>query len=361
MRRINIVLFSSGESERNGMLDDVINGLTKKGYNTFCWRDLFGNANNTDNVALLPTLIKKIPTFDFAVLIGEGHDTSVLVRNKEEFTYKTMRDNVLFEIGLCSMALGLSKVILLSESDVRLPDDLVGLNGKLAIKHIIWNDKSITEIDKHIKNNLGHFKLDKKVFDDIDLYINDNKLVTSPVVIGAAASTAVGYATNFIIRLLESVEDGFTCEGNFIDPDLENIFMHIIVPLESETYNIKEQGLKEGIIKKARHREISFKFKKVDNNIHIYDYPSSIVTSYDTAKMILDIEADEKYDMKAKERFYQKELDLFEATLRNILNEKFVKDIIYDNYKEESDDIKNKKINNIMYIINNNLTIDRRD
>ena len=99
MRKINIVIFSSGVSEKTGTLDTIINGLQEREYNCFCWRDLFKGANNKNNIALLPTLIKKIPTFDFAVLICEGHDTTVMFRDNEYISVPSMRDNVLFEIG----------------------------------------------------------------------------------------------------------------------------------------------------------------------------------------------------------------------------------------------------------------------
>ena len=80
MRKINVVLFSSGYSEQNGILNKVISGLERKGYNVFCWRNLFQNAHKIDQIALLPILIKKIPTFDFAIIIGEGHDKTEMLR-----------------------------------------------------------------------------------------------------------------------------------------------------------------------------------------------------------------------------------------------------------------------------------------
>ena len=127
MRRQNIILFSSGVSERNGILQYAKDMLTKQGYSCSYWRDLFRGANDSENIALLPMLIKKIPTFDFAILICEGHDETDMIRNGVVEHARTMRDNVLFEIGLCSMALGLNRVLLLTDGSVRLPEDLQGV------------------------------------------------------------------------------------------------------------------------------------------------------------------------------------------------------------------------------------------
>ena len=132
MRKTNIVIFSSGISEKNGTLNKVIEGLKAKEYDVFCWRDLFKDAHESTNIALLPMLIKKIPTFDFAILIGESHDATTLLRKGNKVQVNSMRDNVVFEIGLSVMALGLKRVILLTDQSVRLPEDLTGLHGELA-------------------------------------------------------------------------------------------------------------------------------------------------------------------------------------------------------------------------------------
>lgn len=81
-----------------------------------------------EQIALLPALLKKIPTFDFALIVAEGVDT-VKLRGSEERS--AIRDNVIFELGLCTMALGAERVILLAEENVRIPEDLIGV-GKWA-------------------------------------------------------------------------------------------------------------------------------------------------------------------------------------------------------------------------------------
>ena len=348
MRKTNIVIFSSGISEKNGTLNKVIEGLKAKEYDVFCWRDLFKDAHESTNIALLPMLIKKIPTFDFAILIGESHDATTLLRKGNKVQVNSMRDNVVFEIGLSVMALGLKRVILLTDQSVRLPEDLTGLHGELAI-------------DKHITTNK---ELSCSLFDDISTYINNQKNEVSPVVIGASTSAAIGYTTNFILRLLENIHRGFWSQNQFYSVDIQSVYMHIVIPesYDDDSNGIcpqKENDLQEGILKEARVRPLSFKYRQTDNGLHIYDYPTTLVTSYDTARMILDIYADDDDDPYARIRFYQKELDLFETTLRIILNRAFIAEKVHSYYSEKSESEQQSMIKQIEFIVNNHFFIER--
>ena len=102
-RKQNVIIFSAGESIRNGSVEYIKSRLCKKDIICYDWRELFIKAHDMDNIALLPSLSKKIPTFDFAIIIAEAVDT-VRFRGEEQIS---MRDNVIFELGLCIMALGI--------------------------------------------------------------------------------------------------------------------------------------------------------------------------------------------------------------------------------------------------------------
>ena len=65
MKNTNVIIFSSGVSERRGLLQ---------------W------------------LRGELETFDFAVLICEGHDKVQMLRDGHREETNSMRDNVLFEI-----------------------------------------------------------------------------------------------------------------------------------------------------------------------------------------------------------------------------------------------------------------------
>ena len=79
----NIIVFSSGAADENGRLDRVMDKLRKHGHNPTKWRNLFANASDETNKVLLPSLIKKIPTFDFAVIIGDKADLVCKFRNND--------------------------------------------------------------------------------------------------------------------------------------------------------------------------------------------------------------------------------------------------------------------------------------
>ena len=352
MRQQNIVLFSSGVSEKNGILGFVKEELDKLEYQCSYWRDLFANARDSNNIALLPMLIKKIPTFDFAVLICEGHDQTKMLREDVDDAVPTMRDNVLFEIGLCTMALGPNRVILLTDKIVRIPDDLKGVDNQSAVEIIIYNpgdadsySAATQKIVKHFKEELASF-LEKSI-SDIDAYIKKQYSSLSPTVIGAAVSTANGYVSNFVLRTLEKInegvlleEDGFKKKRFFDDGD---IYVHIVLPYEyseltpSDSREAMNQ-LRKGCVPTARFRRAEFRYTLKGKELHIYDYPTTLVTSYQTARMILRIKADDETDSYAEKRFNAKELDLFENALNALLNESYIRETVKHFYSDDTEE-----------------------
>lgn len=90
--------------------------------------NLFTRQNEEQKYALLPSLLKKIPTFDFAIILATPDELVLRVRSGQTDEYKGMRDNVIFEMGLCVMALGCNKTIILQHKDVYLFDDLIGVS-----------------------------------------------------------------------------------------------------------------------------------------------------------------------------------------------------------------------------------------
>ena len=358
MRNKNIILFSSGVSEQNGILGDIMVALSKKGYCCSDWRKLFTSANDVNHIALLPTLIKKIPTFDYAVLICEGHDLTTICRNNVTEQVKTMRDNVLFEIGLCSMALGLSRTLLVTDQDVRIPDDLIGVNEALAVKRIFMPG------DTHATQS----NCAEDIARQIDEYIDQTGDTLHQVVIGAACSTACGYVSNFISRVLEHIDDDI-----YITADrktevrkvpLEKVYLHIML-LEEVNADTEEKlkcvkaDLIKGKILSARSRPADFDCYIEDNALHIVDYPTNIVTSYDTAKMILELDADDLLDLNAQKRFIAKELNLYESTLKSILNRQHINQIIQHFYAFLPDEEKARITDQVCDVVENRLTITR--
>lgn len=87
----------------------------------FCevWCDHFFDVNASS----FDTLCKKAILFDFAILLGAGDDLS-LIRNH---LHQTIRDNVLFEYGLFTGALGRQRTFILLHTKSKIPSDLYGV------------------------------------------------------------------------------------------------------------------------------------------------------------------------------------------------------------------------------------------
>ena len=354
MRQQNIILFSSGVSEKNGILNYIKEALEQQRYRCCYWRELFQGAKDLKNIALLPMLIKKIPTFDFAILICEGHDETEMIREGTIIHAQTMRDNVLFEIGLCTMALGLNRVILLTDGVVRLPEDLRGAGGDSAIKVIPYAQKKEGSYQEATAQMLHYLEeiscrlqepdVISRLIEDIDQHILHNLNHLYPTVIGASVSTANGYMSNFILRTLEKCDKGFLLEEapgtRVFFPD-DKIFIHIILPQEysPETPSKsreKMQALSRGSVPDARFRSAEFRYRLIGDELHIFDYPTTLVTGYQTARIILAIDADDSNDTDAERRFNAKELDLFENALRSFMSERFIRATVEHFYEDDS-------------------------
>lgn len=358
MKNKNIILFSSGVSEQKGVLGDIMLALSKKGYSCSDWRKLFKCANDADHIALLPTLIKKIPTFDYAVLICEGHDLTTIRHGEAAEQVKTMRDNVLFEIGLCAMALGLSRTLLITDRDVRIPDDLIGVNKALAVKRILMPGG--TEADRAANA--------EEIARQVDEYIRQTGETLHQVVIGAACSTACGYVSNFICRVLEHMDEEicFMADGRteVRRVPLEKVYLHIML-LEEMQVDAEERlkpvkaDLIKGRILTARSRPADFDCYFEGDALHIVDYPTNIVTSYDTARMVLELDADDAMDLNAQDRFVAKELNLYESTLRSILNRQHIGQIIRHFYASLPEKEQERMMARILDVVENRLTITR--
>lgn len=364
----NIVIFSSGVTEKKGILSQIEEKLEARGHRCANWRDLFASARDADNIALLPMLIKKIPSFDYAVLICEGHDDLEIHREKEDEHYKAMRDNVLFEIGLCCMALGLSRVILLTDHDVRLPEDLTGVNQKLAIQQFQYDRRE--SASQALASDLAadYITALEEQADQVDEYIRRTRDTLDQVIIGSAASIACSYASNFIIRLLEHIDEGIylkeSDKASRRHFDLDKIWVTIIVPEIYTEESIEEsrgyfESFQVGAVD-ARARQVEFRYVlREDGSIHIYDYPTNIVTAYTVAKIILGMKADDTEDEDARERFISKELDLFVNALRRLTarDHRFIKYTVETYYRNESPEKKEQMLQRICDVIDNRFRI----
>ena len=291
-KKINIVIFSSGNQQET--ISKLANKLESKSCNCILWTDLFTRKNNDAKYALLPILLKKIPTFDFAIILATPDDSVHRFRNGVVETFHSMRDNVIFEIGLCVMALGANRTMILQGEGVRLFDDLIGIEG-----------------------------------------INNNESLLSASALGVKcieykSTTAIAYYNMFVKRIIQCLNN----EG-------ENKWtLMILVPLyigDKIFDDISAYYKKEGFVKKTRTmnsgRDLSFYYKEENGIFIVCDIPTSIGASYQMARDILSIEAADLIDTNSEKRFLMKEADMFYLTLKKLLTNdlsSYNKDIILD-------------------------------
>ena len=115
----------------------------------------------------MPSLSKKFPTFDFAVIFAEAVD-AVKMRGTAESD--PMSGNVVFELGLCIMAPGKERVMLFFKDSTRMLEDLVGV-VKIGIEQVTFNNKN----KEGSVLNIGNFieKKSKIMTKHLDKQIND--------------------------------------------------------------------------------------------------------------------------------------------------------------------------------------------
>ena len=363
-RKQNVIIFSAGESVRNGNVEYIENQLSKRGINCFDWRSLFKYSHDAEHIALLPCLLKKIPTFDFALIVAESVDS---VKMRGELEQGSMRDNVIFELGLCVMGLGEERVILLAEEGIRIPEDLDGV-GKIGVEYITFkkvkSQETIGLIERTI-NQKNEVNAQKEILeiDEILQYINRNSDLISPVFVGAAVSSAEAYFLNFIVRLLENTDKGFSSKNNAearvdFPKDFE---LRIIIPTSIDCFTrskiidfYKANHIDEFVINEAGIRGLYFNgiYDSENDKISIIDIPTSITASYTVVNSILDLESDEDYDALAEERFTMKELDVYVLVLQKLLTPEVARERLSFIRNTDKKEWILKKLHYIIYLQN---------
>ena len=314
-----VVIFSSGEQKK--AISQLASALKQYGAECTLWTNLFTRQNEEQKYALLPSLLKKIPTFDFAIILATPDELVMRERSGHTEEYKGMRDNVIFEIGLCVMALGCNKTIILQHEDVYLFDDLIGVSG-IDSKNSLLSASALGV--KCFSFSSGD-NLDS-LYADVAEYMKLEQEVFSPIVIGAACSTAVGYFNMYIKRmllLLKDYEPQCPKELRILIPEYISgtIFSDI-----KEYY--EENGFCRIVVPASEGRDIATYYRMEGETMVFCDIPTSIGASYQTAQEILSVDAADLIDENAEVRFLKKEANMFYLTLKKLLKMNTHDDII---------------------------------
>lgn len=369
MRPQNVILFSSGKNLK--VAEALAEGMRGPDCRPVVWKDYFRAVygeeyERTKSYALFPFLSKKIPSFDFAVVVAGDDDATwkdVPAGHWEDFRgagggagkdFITTRDNVVFELGMCCMALGETRVVLVRHRDVRLLDDLRGRNADQ--RKVAGSDGPVCTLLTTDNIQLTAFEyagmadlpdISKRIL----AYIRASYSVFAPVVIGAACATASGYIGNFVASLCHGLAaarasgtperflsyGGKSCDAEeawrHVDPATAEI--HVLLPdssrpppgellrnpkgfLFGEWY--PHQGVRTGGRLDDRRRPIEFCSTVSDSVVRYVDVPTTILSSYETACRILEIDADEeRLEVGQRTRFLSKEMDNFSSALRKLL------------------------------------------
>lgn len=359
MRKQNVIIFSSFKSlEIVRRLCAELNKSNR--VNAINWNSYFEAVYTKEyseqkSYPLFCFLTKRIPSFDFAIVVAGKDDMLPPEDRKNPQDEYRMRDNVIFELGMCCMALGESRVILLRHKNVRLFADLRGNTADLHKKY--------TNSELHSTplkpENIQLAAFDYKSQDDIGAISNDIlKCIIAksddyaPVIIGAACSTASGYAGNFINAAMRAFMKYAHQDPKIkldipgrpdlcaLCKDLTNLEFRILLP-SAIAYNEKPKFFSNtrvacksvycnrnlGIIPDCEitdidhGRTITFACKQVGSKLFLIDIPTTILASYDTATKILRINDDTPQEGIPEQqlRYMTKEIDMFNASLKRLM------------------------------------------
>ena len=355
MRQQNVIIFSSGKNKR--VAHEIARGLAGDVCRAVVWDEFFNKIYGeeytlTKSYALFPFLIKKIPSFDYAVIIA-GDDDRMRKNGEGGREYVTARDNVIFELGLCAMALGDKRVIIVHHEDVRLIDDLRGYGEsaqqKIRDGVIGFEDAVLSSSNVQLKTFDYNADSDfAAIAKEISAYIRETCETYSPVVVGAACSTALGYKDNFLMAFSKAVEKAdFSVPGSAMCGEVdapwlremlshpENVELHILLPtidaterhpqLLSQTRLFLGENLygRYGTLPDCKIRDaartIGFCCKVIGSRLIVLDLPTTLLASQRTAQKVLDIKADDAIEKDHLSRILAKEIDLFRHTLTQFL------------------------------------------
>ncbi len=229
------------------------------------WEDAFDfGVSNFSN------LVGKIAFYDYAILIATADDVTIS-RKKQQ---KSTRDNVLFEFGLFTGGLGLTKTFYVVEDGVKIPSDILGITLPFIPKQSDTNyDAGVLDVAEKIKRNI---KSKEKTFH-----------------LGFLPSTAIayGYFENFVKRTVTRLFEDMKEKKVFtIDADtqfqIKEIQFTILVPddLSDDMFNkVHAKRLRDGWKKlkvdpkDVRDYDFSVDVSKVDDGVmHLVDIPLTL-------------------------------------------------------------------------------------
>lgn len=166
-------VFIGSSTEHLEVANAIQENLDYDGYITI-WNQGIFNLSST----ALDDLLEALDNFDFAIFVFQPDDITTI----REIQYRTVRDNIIFELGLFFGRLGKERVFYITPRSIEmfhLPTDLIGITAGT------YNDK---REDGNIQASLGPFcsqvrdRLKKFIYESVTGFDNESIVAKTLVV-----------------------------------------------------------------------------------------------------------------------------------------------------------------------------------
>jgi len=251
------------------------------------------------NVAALDNLCKKLIGYDFAIFIGSKDDWLMSRKKLSD----AMRDNVIFEYGLFTGAIGRQRTFFIIQNGAKVFSDLNGIT------------LSFFDSDEQLK----------QCFEKINILITEEIGVSRISMLPSTAS-AISYYTNFIRPVCNDIRDkkDITIQDKCIH--YEKAQLNIIIPSELKgdlndysKFYYDDNRLVEGIISSSSRKRPVFLSEPVNDVLQIFDVPTILNSSF----VAIDLFIGKDYIGKKDdvELYRNREIQNFKNTLQRLIDE----------------------------------------
>lgn len=192
------------------------------------------------NSGTLDSLIRASRRYDYGILVATADDKSI----KRKIIHKSMRDNVLFEMGLFLGSLGLDRAFLFANTKISIPSDF---NGVTLIRYHKKSDikPKVSELVDHLTKTKNSYPL-------------------KPL---PSSALALGYYENYVVHLARKLSEE--------SPDWK---LYIIVPTETHRLLDRIKRYKEETNSNQVFHERPFTHQYPNDLREYWDIPTTLLT-----------------------------------------------------------------------------------
>ena len=192
------------------------------------------------NSGTLDSLVRASRRYDYGILVATADDKTI----KRRLIHKSMRDNVLFEMGLFLGSLGLDRAFLFANTKISVPSDF---NGVTLIRYHKKRDieSKVSELVEHLKKTKNSYPL-------------------KPL---PSSALALGYYENYVVHLVRKLSN----EGS-------DWKLYIIVPTEIHKLLDRIKLYKENTNSNQVFPERPSTYQYPNDSREYWDIPTTLLT-----------------------------------------------------------------------------------